>query len=71
MTHDSTPTLACARCGASPFMTVEGLCSNCLLRLALATEPEKGGAAADGSVQGGDHEREGGTHEEGRQRKAI
>lgn len=41
MPHDSpSTTLACERCGAAHSMAVEGLCSQCLLRLALVSEPE-------------------------------
>ena len=48
MPHDSPFTsLACARCGATHSMSVEGLCSQCLLRLALVSEPAAEPASSD------------------------
>jgi hypothetical protein len=48
MPHDSPATiLACARCGAAESLAVEGLCSQCLLRLALPSEPAKDKALPD------------------------
>jgi hypothetical protein len=48
MSHDSDSPPACARCGATHSMVVEGLCSPCLLRLALASERPDEVTAPDG-----------------------